>query len=130
MKSSTSTGRRRKGVQADPRDRGRQQPLRVRRPTARPPAVRDAASQAPLTDEGLMAGLEELARALARRHPGRRFIFEAGPGDDRAGLVVGREVWWRLTAPEDPHAPIVDRNGLGPAWAADIANKDAADHRD
>jgi hypothetical protein len=35
--------------------------------------------QAPMTDEALLAGLEALGRALARRHSGRRFIFETAP---------------------------------------------------
>ena len=129
MESSTSTGRRPWRAPTGPREGGRAQLVRVRRAIGRPPVIGDAAPQAPLSDEGLMAGLEELARALARRHPGRRFIFEAGPGDDGAGFVMGREVVGRLTAPEDPHAPLVDRDSLRPARAADVTNKDAADHR-
>ena len=124
-----SAGRRSSTAPAEPRDGGRKPPARMHCPAARAPVRRDDPPQAPLTDEALMAGLDAIARALARSHPGRRFIFEPGPRDDLGGLVVGREVWGRLTAPEDPHAPVVDGDGLRSAWAADVANEDAADHR-
>jgi hypothetical protein len=70
--------------------------------------------QRPITDRALSAGLEALSRALARHHPGRRFIFEAAPRDDRAGLVDGGEIVGRLALPKDPDAALVDRDRL---WA-------------
>ena len=65
--------------------------------------------QAPITDHALLAGLEALGRALVRRHPGRRFLFEAAPRGDCAGLVDGGQVARRLAAPENPNAALVDR---------------------
>jgi len=85
--------------------------------------------QAPITDEALVAGLAALGRALGHRHPGRRFIFETAPRDDPAGFVDGGEVVGRLTAPQDPHAALVDRDRLRAARSADVADEDAADHR-
>src|SRR4051812_30647262 len=60
--------------------------------------------QAPLTDKALAGGLAVLARALARRHPGRRFVFESRPGHGDARLVVGREIVRPFAPPEDSHA--------------------------
>src|SRR5436190_16200980 len=45
-----------------------------------------------VSEEALVAGLSVLARSLERRHPGRRFFFEAGPGNGRAELVGRREI--------------------------------------
>ena len=46
------------------------------------PAALEPPTQSALTDDALRAGLEALNRALARRHPGWRFIFEAAPRND------------------------------------------------
>src|SRR4051812_5057058 len=85
----------------------------------RAPAARNP-RQAPLTDKALAGGLAVLARALARRHPGRRFVFESRPGHDDARLVVGWEIVRPFTPPEDAHAALVDRNGLRSAPPADV----------
>lgn len=68
--------------------------------------------QAPITNQALRAGLEALGRALARRHPGRRFVFEAAPRDNRAGLIKRGEIIGQLAAPEDPDAALVDGHRL------------------
>src|SRR4051794_27774566 len=84
------------------------------------------ALQAPMTDQALLAGLEVLSRALVRRHPGRRFIFETTPRCDHARLVDGGEVVGRLAAPKDPDAALVDRDRLRPARTADVSYEYAA----
>jgi hypothetical protein len=83
--------------------------------------------QASLTDEALAAGLAVLGGALARRHPGRRFVFEPSPGHDCADLVAGRQILGTLPAPQDPHSSLIDRNGLRAAGTADVADEDAVD---
>jgi hypothetical protein len=87
------------------------------------------ALQAPMTDQALFAGLEVLSRALVRRLPGRRFIFEATPRCDHARIVDGGEVVGRMAAPKDPDAALVDRDRLRPTRTADVPHEPAADHR-
>src|SRR4051794_9410164 len=72
------------------------------------------ALQAPMTDQALLAGLEVLSRALVRRHPGRRFIFETTPRCNHARLVDGGEVVGGMAAPKDPDAALVACGPPGP----------------
>jgi len=84
--------------------------------------------QRPIPIAALQAGLDVLGRAMAREHPGLRFVFGPGPGDGCAGLVGGGEVAGSLTAPENADSTVIERYGLGAARAASAAHEDGVDH--